>query len=145
MAEGLASIGAIICGRRTYDTSVPWWGSNGPTGDARLPIFVLTHTVPDNVPANGVYHFVTDGVEQVVAKARETAGDRNVAVMGGGRVIQSLLNAGLIDEIHLQVVPVIFGDGTRLFDALSTGHLDLEVMNVVNTPKVTHLHYRVVR
>jgi dihydrofolate reductase len=141
----LASIGAIICGRKTYDTSVPWWGADGPTGDARLPVFVLTHTISDTVPVNGVYRFVTDGVDQIVARARETAGDRDVAIIGGASAIQSLLNAGLIDEIGLQVVPVIFGGGTRLFDALTIDHLDLEVKSVINTPKVTHLHYRVVR
>lgn len=83
LAAATAEAGAYIGGRRTYDDSLRWWGADGPTGPARLPLFVLTHRAPDDAPENGVYTFVTDGVESALRQAREAAGGKSVYVMGG--------------------------------------------------------------
>ena len=142
--KAMSVIGAMICGRTTYDHSIRWWEADGPTGSARVPLVVLTHQVPDNVPDNSVYHFVTGGVEHALAQAKEAAGDRDIAIVGGADVIQQFLNAGPIDELGIHLVPVVFRAGTRLFDGLTLDHLNLEVRSVVDTAKVTHLRYRVI-
>ena len=93
LAEAVNAIGAVIAGRRTYDLSIPWWGADGPTGPARVPVFVVTHAEPEEVPDGGVYTFVTDGIESALEKAREAAGDRDVAVMGGAEIGQQYIRA----------------------------------------------------
>jgi dihydrofolate reductase len=139
----IANLGAVICGRRTYDMSIPHWGPDGPTGDARVPVFVLSHGVPDDVPEGGVYTFVGD-LETALSRARETAGDRNISVMGGDTGRQ-FLDAGAIDEISVHLVPVLFGSGTPLFGEGVDEHLTLEFVGVSESPLATHLRYRVVR
>jgi dihydrofolate reductase len=139
----VAQLGAVICGRRTYDMSIPHWGAGGPTGEARVPLFVLSHGVPDDVPEGGVYTFV-DTLETALARAREAAGDKNISVMGAD-VGRQLLNAGAIDEISVHVVPVLFGSGTPLFGAGVGEHVTLELVGVSETRYATHLRYRVVR
>jgi dihydrofolate reductase len=142
LARQVESAGAIICGRRTYDDSVPWWGADGPTGATRLPLFVVTHHQPKNSPAGGVYTFVTDGIESALRQAKAAAGDKDVAVAGAA-VGRQLIEAGLLDEVLLHIVPVLFGDGTRL--QLVTGeHIQLKVAEVIDTPMATHVRYRIV-
>ena len=136
-------LGAVICGRRTYDMSIPYWGDGGPTGEARVPLFVVSHGVPSDVPEGGVYTFVDD-VDTALARARETASDRNISVMGAD-VGRQLLDAGVIDEISIHVVPVLFGSGTPLFGAGVGEHVTLELTGVSETDYATHLRYRVVR
>jgi dihydrofolate reductase len=140
--EGL---GAVIAGRRTYDHSLPWWGADGPTGLARRPLFVVTHEGPAESPAGGVYRFVTDGIESALKQAQAAAGDKDVTVMGGADLGRQYLAAGLVDEIQIHLVPVLFGSGTRMFDDLHKGHIQLEAVDVLPTPSATHLRYRVVR
>ncbi|NED96603.1 dihydrofolate reductase [Phytoactinopolyspora alkaliphila] len=140
-AEG----GAFIGGRRTYDDSISWWGPNGPTGAARVPLFVVTHQPPDDVPEGGVYTFVTDGIESALRQAREAAGDKDIYVMGGPDIGGQFVSAGLVDEIGIHLVPVVFGEGLRLLDHMGDGHIQLEVANVVSTPSATHLRYRIVK
>jgi dihydrofolate reductase len=82
LEKTVASAGAVICGRRTYDLSVPWWGADGPTGSVRLPVFVVTHHTPDDPPAASVHTFVTDGIDSAVQQAKAAAGDKVVAVSG---------------------------------------------------------------
>jgi dihydrofolate reductase len=113
LADGGGGTGAVIAGRRTYDDSVPWWGADGPTGPARVPVFVVSQSVPDESPDGGVYTFVTGGIEQ----ARGAAADKHVTVMGGAQTGQQYLRAGLIDELSIHLVPILFGAGTRLEDA----------------------------
>jgi dihydrofolate reductase len=138
VARSVGSAGAVIVGRRTYDTSVAWWGDNGPTGDRQLPVFVVTHT--DTEPY-GVYRFVTGGLEAAVAQAKEAAGDKVVAV-SGAEVGQNLLRAGLLDEISVHLVPVLFGSGTRLFDQIDA-HIQLEPLELIDTPGAVHMRFRV--
>jgi dihydrofolate reductase len=145
MAASAAELGAIISGRRTYDTSLPWWGPNGPTGPARVPLFVVTHRAPEDVPEGGVYSFVTDGIESALRQAKEVAGGKDVAVMGGAEIGRQFIRAGLVDHIGIHLAPVLFGGGDRLFDHIGEDHIQLEVVNVVDTPQATHLLYRIVK
>jgi dihydrofolate reductase len=132
--------GAVVTGRRTYDISGAWDG-NGPLPG--LPLFVVTHRVPEHVPrGESRYTFVTDGVASAVEQAKAAAGDKYVSLMGSS-VPQQCLAAGLVDEIQIHLVPVLLGAGIRLFDHLGTEHIDLETMRIVDSPGVTHLRYRV--
>jgi dihydrofolate reductase len=144
LATATAELGAVIAGRRTYDDSVPWWGADGPTGPARRPVFVVTHEAPADSPEGGVYTFVTDGIENALRRAKAAAGDGNVTVMGGASLGRQYIAAGLVDEISIHLVPVLFGDGTRMFDNLKIGHLRLEPVQAFQTPAATHLRFRVV-
>lgn len=141
--EGGAALGAVIAGRRTYDDSVPWWGPDGPTGPARVPVIVVSHTVPDAVPAGGVYTFV-NGIEDALSRAQETAGDKDISVMGGANIAQQFIEAGLLDEISIHLVPVLFGSGLRLFEIPGSRHIDLETAEVIDTKEAIHLRFRVV-
>jgi dihydrofolate reductase len=145
LGEALSGTGASISGRNTYDDSIAYWGSDGPSGPARLPLFVVTHEPPAEVPENGVYTFVTDGIESALEQAQAVAGERGVAVMGGADLAQQYLAAGLVDEISLHVVPVLFGGGTTLFGGAGDAYTQLEPVHVVETDAATHLRYRVVR
>jgi dihydrofolate reductase len=144
LAEAVNSIGTVIAGRRTYDLSVPWWGADGPAGPARVPVFVVTHAEPEEVPEGGVYTFVTDGIESALEEAKAAAGDKDVAVMGGAEIGQQYIGARLIDEISIHLVPVLLGGGTRMFEHLGGKHIQLETAGVIETPAATHLQFRVV-
>jgi dihydrofolate reductase len=139
----VAQLGAVICGRTTYDMSIPYWGPDGPTGDARVPLFVLSHGSPDDVPEGGVYTFVGDP-ETALTRAREVADGRNIAVMGA-ETGRQLIDAGVVDEISIHVVPVLFGSGTPLFGKGVGEHVTLEFVGVSESTYATHLRYRVVR
>ena len=141
--RAVANLGAVICGRRTYDMSIPYWDDGGPTGEARVPVFVLSHGVPDDVPQGGVYTFVGD-TETALAQARETAGEKNISVMGADTGRQ-FIDAGVVDEISVHVVPVVFGSGTPLFGKGVGEHITLELIDQGETEHAKHLRYRVVR
>lgn len=140
---GVTSQGAVVAGRRTYDTSVEWWGPDGPTGPVRNPVFVVTHEPPADPPEDGVYTFATGGIESALEQATAAADWKNVAVMGGADVGQQFLEAGLVDELSLHVIPVLFGGGTRLFEPFDGDHVDLETESVVETPQAIHLQFDV--
>lgn len=141
----VAGLGAVICGRRTYDHSLPWWGADGPTGLARRPVFVVTHEAPAQTPPGSVYQFVTDGIESALKQAQATAGDKDVTIMGGADLGRQYIAADLVDEISIHLVPVLFGTGTRMFDDLHKGHVQLQAVDTLATPDATHLRYRIVR
>src|SRR5215212_1494707 len=143
LASGVEGSGAIIAGRRTYDDSVRFWGADGPHPPTR--VFVVTHEAPDAVPEGGVYTFVTDGIESTLEQAKAAAGDKNVAVMGGAEVGRQYIAAGLVDEIEVHLVPVLFGAGTRMFEHLGSEHIQLETIEVIETRAATHLRYRIVK
>jgi dihydrofolate reductase len=145
LEEGVAEAGAVIAGRETYDTSLPWWGPDGPTGSARRPVFVVTHKAQADAPEGGVYTFVTDGINGALEQARAAAGERTVAVMGGASVGQQFIAAGLVDEIQVHLVPVLFGSGIRMFEHLGDEHIQLEPLQVVETPAAIHLRFRIVK
>lgn len=145
LETAIAAEGATVAGRRTYDTSIAWWGADGPTGAARHPVFVVTHDPPPDPPAGGVYTFVTGGIEQALQAAKEAVGEKDVSVMGGADISQQYLRAGVVDEIHLHLVPVLLGSGTRMFEHLGSAPIELETVAVVETPQATHLRLRVVK
>jgi dihydrofolate reductase len=136
--------GAMISGRRTYDTSLPWWGADGPSGTARLPLFVVSHDPPAETPAGGVYTFVED-IKRALDGAKAAAGDKNVSVMGGADIGQQFIRAGLVDEILIHLVPVLFGSGTRMFDHIGDEHIHLQTTQAIEAPAATHLRFRVVK
>lgn len=144
LAEAGKELGAVVCGRNTYDHSVPYWGADGPTGPARMPVFVVTHGEPEESPENGVYTFVTGGIDAALEQAKETAGDKTVAVMGGADLGRRCIRAGLVDEISIHLVPVLFGSGKRMFDEIRHEHIQLEAIAVESTPPATHMRFRVV-
>ena len=143
LEEVHANTGAMICGRNTYDVSLPFWGANGPSGDRRVPMVVLTHEVPSEFPETSVYSFATGGIEAALeeAKGRAEGGD-NIAIVGGADVAGQYLQAGLLDELLLHVVPVLFGRGTPLFDAEGE-HIGLETFDVIRGDGATHMRLRV--
>ncbi len=110
-----------------------------------VPTFVVTHSVPQGwVNEGSPFAFVKDGVESAVEQAKAAAGDKDVAV-GAASIAQQCIRAELLDEIHLDLVPVLLGEGVRLFDRLGTGPIELERTEVVEAPGVTHLTFRVVK
>jgi dihydrofolate reductase len=136
------SAGANIFGRTGYDHSILNWGADGPSGPARIPTVIVSHSVPQDVPDGGVYTFV-DSIEAAFATAKKLAGDKDVYV-AGANVAQQMLTHGFIDEISIHLVPVLFGSGTRLFEGLGE-HVSLEPVEVIQTAEATHLRFRVVK
>jgi dihydrofolate reductase len=134
----------IVTGRKNLVDSLPYWGADGPSGDRRIPVIVLSRTEDAELPAGGVYRFAHSPAE-ALQLATELAGDGTVCVMGGAGTAQSFLAAGLVDEITLHVMPLLFGGGLRLFDKLPERLTELEPVSVTATPAATHLRYRVRR
>lgn len=141
MRESSAAIGAVVLGRRTFDIGVGLWGDT----PFPAPTFVLTHHAQaDRVEKSGTFVFVTDGIASALAKAQAAAGDRNIVLMGA-ETSNQYLKAGLVDEIHVTVVPVLLGRGARLFDGIGAEPVDLAYTMAKECDGVTHLRLRVVR
>lgn len=135
----MADAGAFLTGRRTFEVA-DGWGGQHPWG---VPAFVVTRRVPDGWPRPGsTVQFVTDGIESAVAKAKSAAGSRSVFVHGA-RTIQGCLNAGLLDEIQIDLAAVLLGEGVRLFDGLIGAPIVVGNPTVVSGVGVTHLRYAV--
>ena len=135
----VAEIGAILTGRRTFEVA-DGWGGQHPWD---VPAFIVTHDVPDGWPRPGsTVQFVTDGIESAVARARSAAGSKSVGVHGGD-TIQQCLNAGLLDEIHIDLAAVLLGAGVRMFGHLANAPVVLGDPTVVTGVGVTHLRYPV--
>lgn len=137
-----AGKGAVVLGKRTFDLGLePWGGTPFPA-----PCFVLTHEVRDDlVTKNGTFAFVTDGIERAVQRAQAAAGDKDVLIMGGPTVAQQAVRAGLVDEIALHVAPLLLGAGARPLDQLGPEAIELERIEEIASPRVTHLRFRVVK
>jgi dihydrofolate reductase len=135
----VAEIGSMLTGRRTFEVA-DGWGGQHPWD---VPAFVVTHHVPDGWPRPGsAVQFVTDGIETAVARARSAAGPKSVGVHGA-QTIQQCLDAGLLDEIHVDLAAVLLGSGVRLFDHLAKTPVVLGNPAVVTGVGVTHLRYPV--
>jgi len=133
-----SELGAVLTGRRTFDKAEGWGGNH-----AWGPAFVLTHQTPAGWPRPGsTVHFVTDGIESAVRQAKAAAGGKSVGVHGAD-TIQQLLNAGLLDEIHVDVAALLLGSGVRLFDHLAGTPSVLGNPKVIAGAGVTHLRYPV--
>lgn len=136
MEEGQAT-GAVLAGRRTVE-QVDHWGGNSHG----VPIFVPSH--PPNPEASAKYPlvtYVTDGIESAMAQAKDAAGDRDVMVLGA-YTAQKALEASVLDELQIHLIPVLFGTGRRMFDVLSR-RIELQIVKVIDTPDATHIRYRV--
>ncbi|GAB2668278.1 dihydrofolate reductase family protein [Kribbella swartbergensis] len=131
-------VGASLAGRKTYDDSE---GFGGGSPHPTAPLFVLSHRPAPETSDRQT--FITTGIEDAVAAAKEAAGDKDVALMGGG-VVTEALKAGLVDEVVLHQVPILLGAGRPFFQELPQ-HIRLRIVDVVAAPGVTHLHYEVQR
>jgi dihydrofolate reductase len=133
--------GAVLAGRRTAEQVDHWKGDRHGHG---VPIFVPSHRPPGPSAANyPLVTYVTDGIESAMAQAKAAAGDRNVLVHGA-YTAQRALEAGVLDELQIHQIPVLFGRGRRLFEVLPS-RVELEIVRVINTPEATHIRYRMRR
>ena len=147
LMRGDVGIGATIMGRNMFgpirggwgdDSWKGWWGDEPPY---HHPVFVLTHHPHEPIPMQGgtTFNFVTDGIESALKQAFAAANGGDVRLGGGASAVQQYLRAGLIDELHLAIVPVLLGGGERLFDNLNGGPSGYECVEVVSSPNVTHV------
>jgi dihydrofolate reductase len=140
MFDEVMATGAIVTGRRTFDMAGGWAGDHHDG----VPIFVLTRHQPDSETAQWpLVTYVTD-VEAAMTQAKEAAGEKNVLVHGA-RTAQLALAAGVLDEMQIHLIPVLLGQGRRLFDQLGRDHTELELIRIIDAPGATHLRYRVRR
>jgi dihydrofolate reductase len=152
MEEAFDNVGAIVMGRNMFgggpgpwgeEPWEGWWGDDPPF---HMPVFVLTHHEREPLEkGDTTFAFVTDGIESALEQAREVAGGKEVSLGGGANAAQQYLAAGLIDELQLNVVPVLLGEGARLFEAGAGAGAELDLVRVIDAPGVIHLKYRVVR
>lgn len=150
VAESMQGIGATIMGRNMFgpvrgpwgdDAWRGWWGDDPPF---HTPVFVLTHQprAPLTMEGGTVFHFVTEGIEAALAQAMDAAGGRDVALGGGAQTVRQYLAAGLVDDMQIHVVPVLLGDGERLFEGTDGAQTRLRLVRTVASPTVTHHRYR---
>jgi len=137
--DEMDATGAVLVGRRTAEQIDHWKGDHHG-----VPIFVPSHRPPGPSAANyPLVTYVTDGIASAMAQAKAAAGDRDVMVHGA-YTAQRALEAGVLDELEIHQIPVLFGRGRRLFDVLPS-RVELEIVRVIDTPEATHIHYRVRR
>jgi dihydrofolate reductase len=137
--DEVQATGAVLAGRRTVE-QVDHWGGN----HHGVPIFVVSHRpAPEAAAKYPLVTYVTEGIESAMARAKAAAGDRDVMVHGG-YTARTALEAGVLDELQIHQIPVLFGAGVRLFDVLPR-RVELEIARVIDTPEATHIRYRVVR
>lgn len=139
--EAGKTTGVLVTGRRTFDIAKAWGGKH----PMDVPVVVVTHRIPQEWVKDGSpFTFVPEGVERAMEEARKIAGDKDIAV-GAPSIAQQCLKAGLIDEIQIDLVPVLLGNGIRLFDHLGDAAIELECTSVTQGPGVIHLNFRVIK
>ena len=142
LREAHAKMGAFVTGRRTFGIANGWGGAP-PLG---VPTFVVTHAVPQEwVYEGSPFTFVTDGVGSAVEQAKAVAGDEEDVAVGAASIAQQCIRVGLLDEVHVDLVPVLLGGGVRLFEHLGSTPIELESRGVVEAPGATHLTFCVVK
>ena len=136
--------GVSIMGKRMFELGELMWPEKAPF---HMPVFVLTHEVrePWVRPGGTTFYFVNDGIESALEQAREVPGERDIRISGGANVIVQYLNAGLVDELAIDMAPVVFGGGTPLFGGLDSDRIGIEIAEAIHSPLVTHLRYHVHR
>ncbi|MBB2941426.1 dihydrofolate reductase [Actinoplanes lutulentus] len=144
--QAVAATGAVIMGRRLFDVVDGPHGWNEDRGygaghNTEPPVLVVTSTPPDRVRLTDRFTFVIDGLSGAIAKGAALAGDRDVVIMGGGETIRSALDAGLVHELRLHIAPVLLGNGTPLFDGLSSRRL--HQVHARGSGQAIHVTYRV--
>ncbi len=136
-----ATTGAVVLGKRTFDLGLKNWEDT----PFPVPSFVVTHEPREQLlMRSATFAFVADGIESAVNQAKAAASERDVLLMGASMIQQSL-QAGLADEIQINLVPILFGEGTRLFEHFGEDRIELEKTQVLDSPAATHLYYRVVK
>jgi dihydrofolate reductase len=142
LRETFERTGASVMGRRLFDAGEQAWPEEAPFHTA---VFVVTHERRDpwERPGGTTFHFVDDGIESALERAREAAGERDVRIAGGGATIVAYVNAGLIDEFTVALSPVLFGSGVRLFEGVDASRVALEQVRAEPSQRVTHLTYAV--
>jgi len=145
LKEWIEMTGAAVMGKRAYEMA-----QGDLTGyEFQVPIFVLTHEVPDKAPKGQnerlTVTFVSDGIESAVRQAKAAAGDKYVTIVGGANTAQQCIRAGLADEIEIGIVPVLLGDGLRFFDHLDAEQIELERIKTTESPGRTDIRFRVVK
>jgi dihydrofolate reductase len=141
LIDEMNAAGAVLVGRRTAEQVDHWGGDHHGSG---VPIFVPSHRPPGPSAASyPLVTYVTDGIASAMAQAKAAAGDRNVAVLGA-YTAQRALEAGVLDELEVHQIPVLFGGGRRLFELLPS-RIELEIVRVIDTPEATHIRYCVRR
>lgn len=151
LAAAQENVGAVVMGRNMFGPVRGPWGDSGWRGwwgeepPFHVPVFVLTHHERESLEMEGgtSFHFVADGVEAAVSRAREAAGGKDVVVGGGAATIQQCIAAGLLDELLLNVAPILLGDGVRLFEGLGPDSARFELDSVVQGREAVHVAYRV--
>jgi dihydrofolate reductase len=131
--ESFKNTGTVVMGRRMFNFGERYWGDNPPF---HMPVFKEGGTT---------FTFATDGIESALRQAKAAAGDKDVSVAGGANIVQQFIEAGLLDQLQIHLVPVLLGDGRRLFDHIGTEQIELESTRVIESPGVTHLRFRVVK
>lgn len=142
--EIYASTGAVIIGKRMFDVGFEPWGDPPPFG---MPVFVVTHEGRETLPMQGstTYTFVTGGIEAALEQARASASGKNVGIWGGANIVRQYLSAGLLDAMHLHLVPILLGGGTRLFEDHEPLGVELRKVSSIDTQGATHLWLEVVK
>ena len=146
--ESIQNTGAVVMGLNSYAMAddPDWYAENY---EYKVPIFVLTHYVPDKKPKETdtlTFTFVTDGLESAIYQAKEVAGDKDINIIGAANTAQQCLNAGLADELHVDIMPVLLGGGLRLFEHIGSEQIQLERIKVVElSGGRTHLRFRFIR
>lgn len=146
--ESIQNTGAVVMGRNSYAMSEDpdWFAGNY---EYQVPIFVLTHTPPEKHPKeteNLHFTFVTDGIESAIRQAKAAAGSKEVNIIGAPSTAQQCLKAGLADELHIDIMPVLLGDGLRFFHDLGMESIQLERIRVMELPGGrTHLRFRILK
>lgn len=142
--ETFARTGAYVMGRRMFDEGEVAWPDPPPF---RAPVFVLTNHAREPWVRQGgtTFTFVTDGIESALEQAKAAAGDKDVRIAGGADAVGQFIEAGLVDEVQIHLAPVLLGGGISLFGRIDKGHVELEKTRVIDSPRVTHLKYRVVK
>ena len=138
--ETFASAGAWLVGRTMHDV-VDGWGDDPGFG---VPVYVVTHRPHETlVKGDTRFEFVTDGIDAALERARASAGEQNVLVMGGADLLRQFLDAGVVDELTLTIAPVLLGAGKRLFDGIERTDFEFERTAVIESQYATHLRFRV--
>jgi dihydrofolate reductase len=151
--EQIRNVGAVIMGRNMFGghpgpwrSDAPWtgwWGDNPPY---HAPVFVITHHPRASLEMQGgtTFHFVTDGIDAALARARAAAGGKDIVIGGGASIVRQYLAAGAVDEANITISPVLLGSGERLFDQLGN-NLRFEQVRAIDAPGVTHIKYRAIK
>jgi dihydrofolate reductase len=146
--ESIQNTGAVVMGRNSYAMAEDpdWFAGNY---EYQVPIFVLTHKPPEKIPRQTEdlrFTFITNGIESAVHQAKAAAGDKDVNIIGAASTARQTLQAGLADELHVDIMPVFLGDGLRVFENLGIGSIQLERIKVMELPGGrTHLQFRIVK